>query len=212
MRKFLIGPALLCASYAGGSYYCADSEQLVHKSPDEVRDAVEEAASNRGGTMELEGGKPVPYETKVERKDDGGLIVRIMMNGKQAAETDVAFLPQSGGKDTLMTIRIHTDHAVLREALAGTSKARLAYAPDWMLNLTARPVLRQIAGQIEQGAAVGDPMHGFQSEADWESSLPPDKQREMQEWRQYDASRPMTDPDADAKRFMNRTAEQPPSP
>jgi hypothetical protein len=211
MRKFLIGPALFGASYAGGSYYGADSEQLVHKSPDEVRDAVEQAASDRNGTMELEGGKPVPYETRVERRDDGGLIVRIMMKDKQAAETDVAFAPQNGGKDTLMTVRIHTDHAVLREMLAGTSKARLAYAPDWMLNLTARPLLRQIAGQIEQGQAVGDPMHGFQSEADWESSLPPDKQREVQEWRQYDASRPMTDPDADAKRFMNGGAEQPPS-
>ena len=103
-----------------------------------------------------------------------------------------------------MTVRIHSDHAVLREALAGTSKARLAYAPDWMLNLTARPLLRQIAGQIEQGQAVGDPMHGFQSQADWEASLPPDKQRQMQEWRQYDASRPMTDPDADAKRVHER--------
>jgi hypothetical protein len=203
LRKFLIGPTLLGASYVGGSYYGADSEQLVHKAPDEVRDAVEEAASDRAGTMALEGGKPVPYETKIDRNDDGSRVVRIMMAGKQAAEIDVALLPRNGGKDTLMTVRIHTDHAVLREALAGTSKARLAYAPDWMLNLTARPVLRQLAAQIEQGEAVGDPMHGFQSEADWESSLPPDKQREVQEWRQYDASRPMTDPDADAKRFMN---------
>src|SRR3982750_4846728 len=94
-------------------------------------------------------------------------------------------------------------HAVLRDALAGTSKARLAYAPDWMLNLTARPVLRQLAGQIEQGRAVGDPMHGFQSQADWEASLPPEKQKQMQEWRQYDASRPMTDPDAAANKFLN---------
>ena len=203
LRKFLIGPALLGAGYAGGSYYGADFEQLVRKSPDEVRDAVEQAASDRAGTMELEGGKPVPYETKVERTDDGGLILRIMMAGKQAAETDVALVPQDGGKGTLMTVRIYSDHAVLRDALAGTSKARLAYAPDWMLNLTARPLLRQIAGQIEQGQAVGDPMHGFQSQADWEASLPPDKQREMQEWHQYDASRPMTDPDADAKKFMN---------
>ena len=203
LRKFLIGPALLGAGYAGGSYYGFDSEQLVNKSPDEVRDAVEQAASDRNGTMELEGGKPVPYETKVERSDDGSLIVRIIMNGKQAAGTDAAFVPQNGDKDTLMTVRIHTDHAVLREVLAGTSKARLAYAPDWMPNLTARPVLRQLAGQIEQGEAVGDPLHGFQSEADWESSLPPDKQREVQEWRHYDASRPMTDPDADAQKFMN---------
>ena len=49
MRKFLIGPALLGVSYAGGTYYGANSEQLVHKSPDDVRDAVEQAASDRDG-------------------------------------------------------------------------------------------------------------------------------------------------------------------
>ncbi|HZC37840.1 MAG TPA: hypothetical protein VE221_04105 [Sphingomicrobium sp.] len=203
MKKFLIGPALLGAGYAGGSYYGADAEQVVHKAPDEVRDAIEEAASDRSGTMDLEGGKPVPYETKVERTDDGGLTVRLTMDGRQAAVTNVAFLPQDGGKDTLIAVKIHTDHAVLRDTLAGTSRARLAYAPDWMLNLTAHPLLSQIAQQIEAGDAVADPMQGVQSEADREAALSPDKQKQLQEWRQYDASRPTTDPDADAKRFLN---------
>ena len=178
-RKFLIGPALLGAGYAGGSYYGADAEQLVHKTPDEVRDAVEESA-DRSGTMNLEGGRPVPYETKVDRADDGSLVVRVMMDGRQAAITNVAFVPQDGGKATLIAVKIHTDHAVLRDTLAGTSKA-----------------------QIEAGDAVADPMQGVQSDADREAALPPDKQKQEQEWRQYDASRPMTNPDEDAKRFMN---------
>lgn len=202
MKKFLIGPALLGVGYAGGSYYGADAEQVVHKAPDEVRDAIEESA-DRSGTMNLEGGKPVPYETKVERTDDGGLTVRVMMDGRQAAVTDVAFLPRNDGKDTLIAVKIHTDHAVLRDTLAGTSKARLAYAPDWMLNLTAHPLLQQIAQQIEAGDAVADPMQSVQSEADREAALPPDKQKQEQEWRQYDASRPTTEPDADANRFLN---------
>ena len=153
--------------------------------------------------MQLEGGKPVPYETKVERSDDGSLILRIMMDGRQAAETDVAFLPRADGKDTLMTVRIHTDHAVLRQALAGTAKEKLGYAPDWLLNIAMKSVMKTLAQQIEQGGALGNPTGGFISEADWERQQPPEKQREMQEWRQYDASRPMTNPDADAKRFMN---------
>ena len=49
-----------------------------------------------------------------------------------------------------MVARIHSDHTVLRTALAGTNKARLAYAPDWMLNLAMRPLLQQLATQIEQ--------------------------------------------------------------
>lgn len=203
MRRLLIGPVLTGVGYAAGSYYGADAEQLVHKSPDVVQAAVEQAASDRSGTMQLEGGKPVPYETKVEEADGGGLVVRVMMDGRQAAETNVSFAPRDDGKDTLIAAKVHADHAVLREALAGTSKARLAYAPDWMLNLAMRPVLQKLAAQIESGEALGDPMQGWQSEADWEASLPPEKQKQLEEWRQYDASRPTTDPNADARRYMS---------
>src|SRR5437868_10099908 len=188
LRKFLIGPALFGAGYAGGSYYGADSEQLVHKSPDEVRDAIEQAASYRNGTMELEGGKPVPYETKVERRDDGGLVLRIMMAGKQAVETDVALVAQNDGKDTLMTVRIHSDHAVLRDALAGTSKARLAYAPDWMLNLSAGGLLRQLAQQIEEGGTPQlDGLSNADAEAQWEANLTDEQRQQVSAYQQDEA-------------------------
>jgi hypothetical protein len=205
MRKFLVGPALTGIGYAAGSYYGADAEQLVHKGPGSVRAAIEQAVDSRGGgTMDLEGGKPVPYELKI---DDGAsdehLVVRMLMDGREGAATDIHLTPQENGEATLMAVKVHTDHAVLRQALAGTSKARLGYAPDWMLNLTIRPVLQQLAAKIESGDALGDPMHGFQSQADWEASLPPEQQKQMQEWRQYQASRPMTDPNADAKRYLN---------
>jgi hypothetical protein len=118
-------------------------------------------------------------------------------------DTSIRLTPQDNGQSTLMTVKVHTDHAALREALAGTPKARLGYAPDWMLNLTARPVLQKLAAQIESGEALGDPMQGFQSEADWESSLPPDQQQKIQQWRQYDAARPTTDPNADAQRYLS---------
>jgi hypothetical protein len=100
----------------------------------------------------------------------------------------------------VVTVRAHGERAVLSDTLAGTSRARLAYAPDWMLNLlTVRPLLRQWAEQIESGKAVEVP---GMNEADWESSLPADQQREVQEYRQYDASRPTVDPDADAQRYL----------
>jgi hypothetical protein len=208
MRKLLIGPALTGIGYAAGSYYGADAEQLVHKSPDVVRASVEQALTDRSGTMDLEGGKPIPYEVKFDQDaGDGKLVAHLIMAGREGAAADVSFTPQVGDA-TLMAVKLHTDHAVLREALAGTDKARLAYAPDWMLNLTLRPVLQQLAQQIESGAAVGDPMNGFETRADYEASLPPDRQKQIQEWRQYDASRPMTDPDADAKRYMNGGGNQ----
>jgi len=148
----------------------------------------------------------VPYELKVERTPGQRLLVRIMMDGHEGAEAAVDFAAAEGGAATVMKVQVHADHAVLRGALAGTDKAKLAYAPDWMLNLTAKPLLRKLAEQIEKGQAIGGPMQGFQSEADWESSLPPDKQEQVQEWRQYDAARPMVDPDAAAENYMGGNA------
>jgi hypothetical protein len=70
-----------------------------------------------------------------------------------------------------------------------------------MLNiLTVRPLLQQLAQQIETGQQAEIP---GMSQADWESSLPPDQQREVQQYRQYEASRPTVDPDADAQRYMS---------
>src|SRR3954466_3906188 len=153
MLKFLIGPVLVVAGYGAGSYYGADAEQLVHKSPGVTYAAVEQALANvrQNGTTFFDSGTPMPYELKVDRTFDQHLIVNLLFDGHQGAQADLTFTPEADGKDTLITTRIHGDRGVLRTALAGTSKARLAYAPDWMLNLTAKPVLQQLATQIEQG-------------------------------------------------------------
>lgn len=205
MRKLLIGPILTGCGYAAGSYYGSDAEQVVRKSPDVVQSAIEQVVANRdSGTLEPEGGKPVPYELKLDDHAPGEpLVVRMTMNGREGVVAHIRLTPEANGEATLMAVQVHTDHSVLRDALAGSAKARLAYAPDWMLNLTARPVLQKLAEQIESGEALGDPMRGFESEADWESSLPQDQQKKLQAWRQYDASRPMTDPGADAKRYLS---------
>jgi hypothetical protein len=143
----------------------------------------------------------MPYEIRVDRTADQQLLVHLMFNGREGASTELLFTPQSDGKDTLVTGKVHADRAVLGEALAGSSSARLAYAPDWMLNLlTLRPLLQQVAQQIEQGEAAQVP---GTSAADWEANLPPDQQRQMEQWRQYDATRPSVDPKADAQRATN---------
>ena len=93
---------------------------------------------------------------------------------------------------------------MLRTALAGTDKARLAYAPDWMLNLTLKPVLKQVADQIEQGqAATFQGMSEGEAEAQWENNLSDDQKKDVAEWRQYDATRPAVDPNADAQNYAN---------
>ena len=206
MLKFLIGPVLMGVGYAAGSYYGSDAEQLVHKPPSVTYAAVETAIGNvrQSGTTFFDGGKPVPYEIHVDRTADQKLVLTLFFDGKQGAEADINFLPHDNGASTLIATRIHADRTVLRTTLTGTSKARLAYAPDWMLNLTFKPVLEQLAAQIEQGqAATIQGISEGEAEAQWESNLSDEQRQQVSEYRQYEASQPMTDPDADAQRYGN---------
>jgi hypothetical protein len=204
MLKFLIGPVLLGAGYAAGSYYGSNAEQLVHKSPSITYAAVEQALDNmrQSGTTSFDGGTPVPYELHVERTLDQKLVLTLLFDGKKGAEADIEFSPRDGGATTLIATRIHADRSVLRPVLAGTSKARLAYAPDWMLNLTFKPVLQQLATQIEQGQAASfEGLSEGEAEARWESNLTAEQRDEVSQYQQYEATRPAVDPDADARRY-----------
>lgn len=206
MLKFLIGPVLMGAGYLAGSYYGSDAEQLVHKSPDETYSAVEQAIGNvrPSGTTFFNGGTPMPYEIKVERTLDQQLLVTVQFNGQTGAVADIRFMPRNDGKDTLITTRVHADHSVLRTVLAGSDKARLAYAPDWMLNLTLKPELKQLAEQIEQGQVASlQGMSEGEAEAQWENNLSDAQKQDVAEWRQYDATRPSVDPDAAAQNDGN---------
>ena len=205
MLKFLIGPALFGAAYVAGSAYGRDAEQVVHKSPSATYAAVEQALANvrQSGTTFFDGGTPVPYEIKIDRTLDQRLNVILLFSGREGAEADLRFSPQNGGTDTLITTKIHGDHGVLRSALAGTSKARLAYAPDWMLNLTFRPILQQLATQIEQGGTPEfEGMTSDDAKAQWEAGLNQEQREQVSEWQQYQATRPAVDPSADAERSM----------
>ena len=198
MLKFLIGPLLAGAGYVAGSIYGSSAEQIVHKSPADTYEGVEGALSRirQSGTTFFEGGKPMPYEINIERTDGERLVVTLFFDGKQGAKADLAFTPLNSGNDTLITTKIEGENAVLREALAGTDKARLAYAPDWMLNLSAKPLLSQLAGQIEQGAAPSAfaPMSQGQAQAQWEAKLTDKERADLAAWRQYDATQPEVDP------------------
>jgi hypothetical protein len=207
MLKFLIGPVVMGAGYAAGSYYGSDAEQLVHKSPSATYAAVEQALGTvpQSGMTFFDGGTQVPYELKIDRDADQHLTLTLLFDGKQGAQADIDLTPRDGGASTLIATRIHADRSVLRTALAGTNKARLAYAPDWMLNLTFKPVLQQLATQIEQGETASfQGMSPGEAEAQWESNLTSEQREQVSEYQQYEAARPMVDPDADARRSANR--------
>lgn len=205
MLKFLAGPVLLGAGYIAGSVYGADAEQVVQKSPAETYAAVETALGNlrQSGTTFFDGGTPVSYELKVAHLPDRKLTVVLLFAGQEGAEVNLAFQPRSDGKETLIAAKIHGDHEVLRSVLGGTDKSRLAYAPDWMLNLSARPVLQQLASQIERGetaqfAGLGEGT----ARAQWEANLTSDEREQLSQWQQREATRPSVDPNADAGKFL----------
>lgn len=206
MLKFLIGPVLVAGGYLAGMVYGRDAEQLVHKSPSVAYAALEQALGNvqPSGTTFFEGGTPTPYELKVERTLDQRLVVTLFFSGRQGAEADLTFTPKNDGKDTLISAKIHSDHAVLRTVLAGTSKARLAYAPEWMLNLSLKPVLEELATKIDEGEIASfDGLTSADAEAQWESNLSTDQREQVSQWQQYQATRPASDPDADAKNYAS---------
>ena len=201
MLKFVIGPVLLGAGYLAGSLYGSDVEQIVHKSPSDTYSGVSQAIGNvrPSGMTFFDGGTPIPYELKVDRETDRHLLVTLSFNGKEGARAYFTFQPRDNGNETLIIAKLDGDQAVLRTALAGTSKARLAYAPDWMLNLTAKPLLQQLANQIEQGAAADFGVTPGEAQAQWESNLSDEQRAEVSEWRQYEATRPAVDPSAAAQ-------------
>lgn len=206
MWKWLIGPTLLATGCIVGSVYGRDSEQVVHESPSNTYGAVEQALNNvpKSGMTYFDGGTPMPYEIKIGRTFNEQLDVMLFFDGEEGAEAKIEFRPLAGGNETLVTTKIHGDHSVLRTALAGTKDARLAYAPDWALNLAARSLLRQIASQIEQGqmAQIAAPITEADAESQWEQNLSDEQRDAVQQYREYDATRPSTDPEAAAANYM----------
>lgn len=208
MLKFLVGPILVGAGYAAGSYYGADAEQIVHKRPAQTYVAVEQALSNfpTSGTTSFDGGQPSPYEIKIDRTPGEKLAATLFFAGRRAAEVDIAFSAQNSGRDTLMKANVHGDGTVLRAALAGTDKAEFAYAPDWMLNLTFKPLLHELAVQIEEGRSGRfPPVNQADSGAEWEANLRAEQRDDVARWREDEATQPAVDPDAAAQSYMGRS-------
>ena len=198
MLKFLIGPALVGVGYAAGSYYGADSEQVVHKNLSVTYAGVEDALAGvrDSGTTAFEGGTPMPYALTIDHELDRRLSLHLSFAGKPGADAELIFTPQNGGADTLVTAKVHGERDVLRTALAGTSRAKLAYAPDWMLTLAMRPLLQQLATQIESGQSARSALAEWSpgdAEARWEAQLTPEERGQVAQWQQYQATRPALD-------------------
>lgn len=204
LRILLIGPALLGLVHLTGSILANDATQIVRKRPATVYANLSSAiaVSPLSGTMRLEGGQPVPYRIRVDRTPGERLVLHLLLDGQEAGQVDVAFTPENGGEATLITARVDSVGKVIREELAGTDKAKLGYAPDWVFNFAIGRTLKELAAQIEQGTLMAEPTRSFMGGA--EGGMSAEEQEQREAWRQYDATRPTTDPNAAAARYMGR--------
>ena len=207
MLKWFISPVLVGGGWLAGSIYGRDAEQVVHKAPSDTYAAFEQALANvpDSGTTSFEGGTPVHYDMAVDRVADRQLMVTLSFAGRQGGTAEIDFTPQEGSKATLVKLKLHGNRSVLSSVFAGTDKAKLAWAPDWGLNLAARPLLGQLAGEIERGelARFDGPTSEGEAEAQWEQNATDEQRKEIQEYRQYEATRPFVDPDAAAANYTS---------
>jgi len=155
---FLIGPVLLGATHIVGSTLVDDTSEIVRQRPAMVYATVSEALATypSSGTMQFESGPPVPYSISVDRSPSKQMVVHVKFNGREAGRIDLRFQPANGGKETLVIARVESDGKVVREELAGTEKAKLGYAPDWLLTFAFGRSLRESAEEIERGAFQAD--------------------------------------------------------
>jgi len=201
----LIGPALLGVIHIAGSIFADEATQIVHARPAKVYADLSSAiaVSPLTGTMQLEGGKPVPYRVRVEHMPGERLVLHMLLDGREAGQVDIGLKPEDGGAATLMTAKVDSDGKVIRDELAGTDKAKLGYAPDWVLNFAIGGTLKDLAAQIEQGTLTrGGAARSFSGGGEGAMSAEEREQREA--WRQYDATRPTTDPNAAAERYLGQ--------
>ena len=153
LRIFLIGPALLGGAHILGSSLSDDTRELVRKPPAAVYANVSQALASwpQTGSWQLEGAPPIPYRISVDRTPRERLVVHVMFNGRKAGQVDLNFTPANGGKETLIIAKVGSDGRVIREELAGTDKAKLGYAPDWLLTFAFGKSLTDAAPALESG-------------------------------------------------------------
>jgi hypothetical protein len=199
-----------CACCAGAGYYAVaggpDATQIVHKDPISVYSAMAAGLDNaeETGMITNGAGNMLSYEIKVHKTAGKAIDVNLTIDNEAAGEAHFGFTPAKGGTETVMTGDIDVDQHVLSRAFAGTPNDRIAEIPDFAYRVALHKVLADVAEKIE----AGDPVLNLKSSAS-DAAIPsaagmsgsPDRWEQRR--RQAMATRPMTDPNADARKYLD---------
>jgi hypothetical protein len=202
---FICGLAVLALGGCGlaGSH---DADQIVKKDPETVYAALDSAFSD--AISEGNNGAAAEHGqvTTIDRDPGKSLDLKVMIQGRQAVRMRFGVEPANGGADTRLTGDIDVDQAVLRESIReqGGDDAKLPAIPSFAFDMAMKKVVAEIGQKIE----AGEPLNGSRSTLAMATTPEPSPSASESRWeqsrRQEAATKPMVDPDADARKYLNQ--------
>jgi hypothetical protein len=208
-----IGALAAMVSAIAGCHPAHDASKVVKGDPSIVYAGFADAFSENafGGASQYSELWHGGLQTDVERTSDSVLDVLTKFDGHTAVTAHLVFTPADGGKATLVEGDIDVDQAVVRKAFDGTPNERLGTAPKMAFAQGLQMLMTRYASHIE----TGTPLHGEGSFASGEpppefydgmpEDLKAEARRHDEQERQEAAAAPMTDPNADAERYLHPT-------
>ncbi|HKX91852.1 MAG TPA: hypothetical protein VJM15_05430 [Sphingomicrobium sp.] len=209
MRTIVIGSMCgIAAVMLGGCGLGAghDADQIVKKDPETVYAALDSAFSDAVADGNHGAAAEHGQVTTIDRDPGKSLDLKVMIEGKQAVRMRFGVEPANGGADTRLTGDIDVDQAVLRESIReqGGDDAKLPAIPSFAFDMAMKKVVAEIGKKIE----AGEPLGGSRSTLAMATSPDPSPSASESRWeqrrRQEAATRPMVDPDADARKYLNQ--------
>jgi hypothetical protein len=170
--------------------------QVVHAAPDKVYSAFEDGFSDaeQSGVVQANG-QSVAYQIEVEKVRNKSIDVIYEISGEKVGHLHLGFAPEGQG-DTMVTGTIVANAQKIHETL-GYSTTGFPDSP--VVDLGLAPMLSDAAKKIEEGMPLGKFGKRIDaSNGDCGSSC----RNYADEARQRAATRPMVDPDADARRYL----------
>jgi hypothetical protein len=196
----IMGGALCCGcAYMAFAGFGGPARQLVHASPDKVYSAFSESFSNveQSGIVKSESG-PVAYQVEVEKVADRSIDVVWDISGDEAGHLHLGFAPDGKG-NTMVTGTVKADAQKIRDTL-GYSAASFPTGSSFAMDAGLSTMLADAAKKIEDGEPIGAFGKRIDvSDGDWSRT----GRNYAEEARQREATRPIVNPDADARKYLH---------
>ena len=220
MRRWMLNSAaataLLVLAGCGVAGFGSHASQLIHKDPQTVREAFADAFDQgaMGGASQYSDQWHGGFQILVDKSGSDKLDVVTKFDGETSSEVHFTFTPKDNGAATLVDAEVSVDEAVMHKAFDNTPKSQLGNLPKIAFVDGMQRMMQKYGERIEGGMPVTTASEGWQTgpmgspPPEFYGGMPPDQlaavRAEEQREHQRDAARPMTDPNADAQRYLHQ--------